>query len=88
MHDAAPEPIGRIAARIVQRLSLRRKLEQLHERGPRATVEFFADLVARFRVEGEAERRLDAFLALDDRALDVTGGREMPVVPLRVVRDE
>jgi len=80
--------IAHEAATLFQDLALRRKLEELAARGPRLTAEFFCDLCARCSITTAAERQLDAFLALDEDALDLLEAWALPVNPIRAVEPD
>ena len=79
-------PVGPIAAKIVSDIRFRRRLEALHAKGPRATAELIAEIIAVPLDRLRLETRLDRFLAISDEALDVAGGDDLPPDPLHVVR--
>ena len=79
------EPIGAVAARVVQDIEFRRKAQRLHAKGPRLIAELLAELAASHSLGTVIDRSLDRYLALDDTALDITNGRELPPIPLHEV---
>lgn len=74
------------AAEIVADLAFRLRIRRLHARGPRLIAELLAELAAERLLLTDIEERLDRFLAITDAALNRTGGRELPPLPLHAVR--
>ncbi len=79
------EPIGTVAARVVQDIEFRRKAQRLHAKGPRLIAELLAELAASHSLGTVIDQSLDRYLALDDAALDILNGRELPPTPLHEV---
>ena len=79
------EPIGAAAARVVQDIEFRRKAQRLHAKGPRLIAELLAELAASHSLGTVIDQSLDRYLALDDTALDIVNGRELPPIPLHEV---
>ena len=79
------KPLGAAAARVVQDIEFRRKAQRLHAKGPRLIAELLAELAASNGLGTVIDRSLDRYLALDDTALDITNGRELPPIPLHEV---
>ena len=78
-------PVGELAAEIVCDIRFRCRIERLHAMGPRLFAEMLAELAASHSLGTAIDRSLDRYLALDDTALDITNGRELPPVPLHEV---
>ncbi len=81
-----PRLLGPIAAEIVGDLAFRRKVERLHSKGPRVVGEFLAELGADRLIATIIDQMLDRYLGLGDEALDATGARDFPPVPIPGVR--
>ncbi len=81
-----PRLLGPIAAEIVADLTFRRRVTRLHERGPRVVAEFLAELGAECLMATVIDEMLNRYLALADEALDATGARDFPPVPIPGVR--
>ena len=79
------ESIGTVAARVVQDIEFRRKAQRLHAKGPRLIAELLAELAASNGLGTVIDRSLDRYLALDNAALDIVNGRELPPIPLHEV---
>lgn len=80
--------IGEAAARLVSRLRFRRRVEKLHRKGPRVVAEFLAELAARHNLARPIEHLLERYLAIDDDALEVTGGDRFPPAPIHEVSND
>ena len=77
--------VGELAAEIVCDIKFRRRIERLHAMGPRLFAEMLAELAASHSLGTEIDRSLDRYLALDDTALDIANGHELPPIPLHEV---
>ena len=75
----------RATAQIICDLRFRRKVAELHAKGPRITAELVAEILAQPFDRMTTDERLDLFLAITDEALDVAGGRDLPPIPLHLV---
>ena len=78
-------PVGKLAAEIVCDIKFRRRIERLHAMGPRPFAEMLAELAASHSLGTVIDRSLDRYLALDDTALDIANGHELPPIPLHEV---
>ena len=78
--------VGEVAAEIVAGLSFRRRVTRLHERGPRVVAEFLAELGAERLMTTVIDQMLHRFLTVPDEALEATGARDFPPVPIHGVR--
>ena len=78
--------IGPITATISADVRFRRKVERLHARGPRATLELLAEISAERSIQTIIDQILDRHLAVSDRMLEAVGGDRQPPVPLHEVR--
>lgn len=79
------EPLGTVAARVIQDIEFRRKTQRLHAKGPRLIAELLAELAASHGLGTVIDLSLDRYLALDDTALDITNGHKLPPDPLHEV---
>ena len=77
--------IGRAAAALVADLRFRNKVVVLIAMGDRPVVEMMAELVVTHGLEAAVDQLLDKYLELDDGALDVTGARDLPPLPLHEI---
>ena len=77
--------VGDIAARVIQDIEFRRKAQRLHEKGPRLIAELLAELAANHGLGTVIDRSLDRYLALDDTALEILNGHELPPIPLHEI---
>ncbi len=66
--------LGHITAAIVADVRFRRKIERLHQRGPRAVLEVFAEISAERSIGTVVDQTLDRHLAVSDQALEIVGG--------------
>ena len=67
-------------------LRLRREVQRLHGLGPRPVYELLVELGQHFGCRTLIEQRLARFNAIPPEALDITGGRDLPPVPLHEVK--
>ena len=74
--------LGPIAAEIVADIAFRRKLDQIHQRGPRAVGEVFAELGAERSIMSIIDQILDRHLAVSDQALEIVGGNRLTPIPI------
>ena len=81
------QPVGVVAAQIVQDLKYRRKVKRLVARGDRVVGEMLAELAADRNLGTVIDEALDRYIEIDDAALDAIGGRDFPPAPLHVVQD-
>ena len=65
----------------------RNKMVVLLAMGDRPPTEMIAELAVRHNLEAELDRLLDRYLALDVGALDATGARDFPPLPLYEVHE-
>ena len=79
--------IGRAAASLVADPHFRNKMVVLLAMGDRPPTEMIAELAVRHNLEAELDRLLDRYLALDVGALDATGARDFPPLPLYEVHE-
>ena len=77
--------VGNIAAQIVQDIEFRRKAQLLHAKGPRLIAELLAEIAASHGLGTVIDQSLDRYLALDEAALDILNGRELPPIPLHEI---
>lgn len=88
MNDDPSVTTGDAAAGLVADLRFRRQVERLYAKGPRVLAEFQAELAARHGLRRPIERQLEQYLAIDDQALEITGGDQFaPVLIHEVSRD-
>ena len=64
----------------------RRKVRRLLGRGDRLIVEMLAELGAERLIATVIDQLLDHYLSIPDEALDATGARDFPLVPIHGVR--
>ena len=67
---------------MLSRRTFRRRIEALLAKGPRATAELIAEILAVPLDHLSLDERLDQFLAITDEALDMAGGHDLPPIPL------
>ena len=79
---------GPIAAVLVADVRFARKVERLHQRGPRVVAEVLAEISAECSIGTVVDQTLDRHLALSDTALEAVGGDRLSPVPLHVVNDD
>ena len=77
--------VGELAAEIVIDLQFQHRIKRLHAKGPRLIAELLAELAASHSLGTVIDQSLDRYLALDDTALDIVNGRELPPIPLHEV---
>lgn len=77
--------LGEAAAKIVADLSFQRRVEKLHRKGPRVIAEFLGEIAARHSLQMPIELLLDRYSAIDDCALEATGGDRFPPPPIHGV---
>ena len=78
--------VGPIAAVIVADIRFRRKIERLHQRGPRAVLEVLAEIGAERSIMTTIDQVLDQHLDVSDQVLEAVGGDRLPPVPIHEVR--
>ena len=76
---------GEIAARIVSDPKFERLVERLYRRGPRLVAEILAELGAQHDIRDDIEATVRRYLAIRDEALEATGGRDLPALPIHEV---
>ncbi len=81
-----PRLLAPIAAGIVSDLRFRRKVQRLHAKGPRVLAGLLPKIGAEHLMTTVIDQTLDRYLALPDEALDATGARDFPLVPIHGVR--
>lgn len=82
------QPVGVVAAQVVQDLTFRCKVRRLVAKGDRIVGELLAELAADRNLGTVIDELLDRFLAIPDEALDIANGRDFPPVPLHVVVEQ
>ena len=78
--------IGSVAAETVASLLFRRKVEQVHSLGPRATAELLAELGAERSILTVINDKLERYADLDPKAVAAAGGDDFWPVPLSVAK--
>ena len=63
-----------------------RQIEQLCQLGPRLPVELLAELATEYGLEDVVRKKLRRYLDIPDDALDLTGGRRLPLPPIHAVQ--
>ena len=81
--SAAPERL--IAADAVADLRFRRRVERLHNLGPRATAELLAELGAERALQTAIDRKLATYVELDPATVEAVGADFWPA-PLHLIR--
>ena len=79
--------IGHIAAQIVADIRFCRKVEQLHQRGPRAVLEVLAEISAERSIGTIVEKIVNRHLDVPDQALEAIGGNQLTPSPLHAIND-
>ena len=77
-----PPSFGAAYATIVADPHYRRQVEQLHEQGPRPVGEFLAELAIEHGIQSKINAKLSRYAQIPDVALDRTGTREFPPLPM------
>ncbi len=75
--------IGEVAADVVADLRFRRKVQRLHNLGPRAVGELLAEVGAERGVQTIIEQKLDRYAEIDPDALEAAGGDKFWPAPVR-----
>ena len=80
-----PQPLAKVAAKVVAETRLRRKARMLADRPPRLLVEAIFALAELHGDLQVAERIIDQILAIPDEVLAKLGGLDVPPAPIHVV---
>ncbi len=78
-------PIGELPTGIITNVRSRRNLERVHRDGVRPIGELLDELAREYGLGTVIEQKLEIYASLSDDALDATGGRELPPLPLHEV---
>lgn len=74
------------SAALVADPTFHRQLETLCARGPRLPVELLAELAAEHGLEVTIREKIRRYLDIPDEALDLTGARQLPPLPIHAVQ--
>ena len=77
---------GRASAALAADPPFHRQLETLCARGPRLPVELLAELAVEYGLEAAIREKIRRYLAIPDEALDLTGARQLPPLPIHAVQ--
>ncbi len=77
--------LGETAAKIVADPRFERLVERLYQRGPRLIAEVLAEIGAKHGIRGDIDAAVESYLDIPDKALDATGGRDPPPLPIHEV---
>ena len=78
-------PIGELTAGIVANVRSRRNLMRVHGNGVRPIGELLDEIAREYGLSTVIAEKLEIYASLSDDALDATGGRELPPLPLHEV---
>ncbi len=78
-------PIGEVAAEVVTDLKFRRQVLRLHRLGPRVTAKMLAEIGAERGIQTIIDQKLDTYAELETETLEVPGGGDFWLAPLREV---
>ncbi len=68
--------MGQVAAEVVADLRFRRRVERLHQLGPRATAELLAEIGVERSITTIIDQKLERYVYLDPAAVEAAGGGE------------
>ncbi len=81
-----PTTVNGTSAALVADPPFHRQLETLCARGPRLPVELLAELAAEHGLEATIREKIRRYLDIPDEALDLTGARQLPPLPIHAVQ--
>lgn len=77
--------LAEVAAELAADVAFRHRVRRLHARGPRLIAELLAHIAADRALGTYIDELIDSYLRLDDEALDLVGGRNLPPAPLTAI---
>ena len=82
MKAGGAPPCGAACAALVADPHFRHQVELLCAKGPRLPAELLAEVAIEYGLEDAIRKKIARYLRIPDAALDVTGAREFPPLPL------
>ena len=80
-----PPSFGAACATLAADPQYRRQVNNLHRQGPRPVGELLAELGFEHGIKAEIDAKLSRYARVSDLALDLTGARQFPPVPIHQV---
>jgi len=86
MTERPPKPTGCIAAETVADLRFRRKVERVHDLGPRVTAELLAEIGAERSIRTVIDQKLEVYASLDPGGVSAVGGDRFWPAPVHRIK--
>ncbi len=83
--DIRPAPDNGASAALVADPLFRHQVELLCAKGPRLPAELLAEVAIEYDLEDAIRKKIARYLSIPNAALDVTGAREFPPLPMHGV---
>ena len=80
--DIRPAPDNGASAALVADPHFRHQVELLCAKGPRLPAELLAEVAIEYDLEDAIRKKIARYLSIPNAALDVTGARDFPPLPM------